>query len=394
LLAARDKIAAQLQINVLTEREVGFQKILADDAKRRADAEKATARAVTGNSVRIADGLDRQREQYDDRLGVVGLGSQAAEELRSRQQVEREYSRMQAQLTKTAAENATLEGEAYKQGTRDIAAAREQALGINEAYYTRLRQMQGDWSLGAAQAIANYRDESANVFKQVEQLTTNAFKGMEDALVSFATTGKADFKGLANSIIADLVRIQVRASITSAIGGSGGGLSSLIGSLSGGLSGSSAASVANVIGGSDKLGSMIGLMGLTKNALGGVYQSPSLSSYSNQVYDKPQLFAFAKGGVFAEEGPEAIMPLRRGADGRLGVASSGGGMGDVIIHNYAGANVEAKRTPDGKGGFNMEVFVREVGDHIEGRIAENISSGIGPAPRAIEGRYGLQTAVS
>jgi phage-related minor tail protein len=36
---------------------------------------------------------------------------------------------------------------------------------------------------------------------------------MEDALVSFVQTGKLDFKSLANSIIADLIRIQIQNSI-------------------------------------------------------------------------------------------------------------------------------------------------------------------------------------
>ena len=62
----------------------------------------------------------------------------------------------------------------------------------------------------------------------------------------------------------------------------------------------------------------------TFNAKGNVYDSPSLSAYSNGVFQTPQLFAFAKGaGVFAEAGPEAIMPLTRAADGSLGVRAVG-----------------------------------------------------------------------
>lgn len=34
------------------------------------------------------------------------------------------------------------------------------------------------------------------------------------------------------------------------------------------------------------------------NDKGGVYDSPSLSAYSNQVYDSPQFFAFAKGPAY------------------------------------------------------------------------------------------------
>ncbi|MDQ6594482.1 phage tail tape measure protein, partial [Enterobacter hormaechei] len=59
---------------------------------------------------------------------------------------------------------------------------------------------------------------------------------------------------------------------------------------------------------------------LTLIAKGIVYDSPSLSDYSNGVFQTPQLFEFAKGaGVFAEAGPEAFMPLTRAAVGSLGV---------------------------------------------------------------------------
>lgn len=59
------------------------------------------------------------------------------------------------------------------------------------------------------------------------------------------------------------------------------------------------------------------------SAKGNVFNSPSLSAYSGQIVNQPTMFAFAKGaGVMGEAGPEAIMPLRRTADGRLGVAAA------------------------------------------------------------------------
>jgi lambda family phage tail tape measure protein len=366
MLAREDELRAALKSAVLTERIAEIEKSAAEAAvkaaAKRVEAEKNTARAVTGNTVRIADSLDRQREQYDDRLGVVGLGSQAAEELKSRQQVEREYARMQSQFTRQAAENATLEGEAYKQGTRDIAAAREQALGINDAYYTRLRELQGDSSLGAAQALANYRDESANVYKQVEQLTSNAFKGMEDALVTFATTGKLNFKSLADSIISDLIRMQARAAITSAIGGSNGWLSSLLGGGSSTIAGASL---------SNSFIKDVGLSasGIAPMAKGGVFDSPSLSAYSGRVYDKPQLFAFAKGaGVFGEAGPEAIMPLRRGRDGKLGVAASAEGSGGQGMVFSPVTNIQIDARTDQ--GAVYEIANRAVADAQESYTEE------------------------
>jgi lambda family phage tail tape measure protein len=65
-------------------------------------------------------------------------------------------------------------------------------------------------------------------------------------------------------------------------------------------------------------------------ARGGVIQGGDISDYSGSIVDAPTLFsghsisAYASGGnVMGEAGPEAILPLRRGADGKLGVASSG-----------------------------------------------------------------------
>ncbi len=64
---------------------------------------------------------------------------------------------------------------------------------------------------------------------------------------------------------------------------------------------------------------------LSLNAKGGVYNSPSLSAYSNGIVSSPTMFAFAKGaGLMGEAGPEAIMPLTRGSDGSLGVRAVGG----------------------------------------------------------------------
>ncbi|HAL7796493.1 TPA: hypothetical protein H7D72_002095 [Escherichia coli] len=68
------------------------------------------------------------------------------------------------------------------------------------------------------------------------------------------------------------------------------------------------------------------------NANGGIYQSADLSRYSGTVVNRPTFFAFAKGaGVMGEAGPEAILPLRRGADGKLGVVADIGGSGMAMF---------------------------------------------------------------
>jgi phage-related minor tail protein len=42
-----------------------------------------------------------------------------------------------------------------------------------------------------------------------------------------------------------------------------------------------------------------------------------------------------KTGLMGEAGPEAIMPLKRGSNGKLGVQMEGGGGGDVININQS-----------------------------------------------------------
>lgn len=96
-------------------------------------------------------------------------------------------------------------------------------------YYDRLSEKQKSFALGATEALANYYNESQNVFKQTEEAVGNAFKGMEDALVEFVRTGKLDFKSLVDSIISDIARIVIKQQVTGPLAGllgvlfSGGG---------------------------------------------------------------------------------------------------------------------------------------------------------------------------
>jgi phage-related minor tail protein len=45
------------------------------------------------------------------------------------------------------------------------------------------------------------------------------------------------------------------------------------------------------------------------------------------IFNRPTIFPMARGmGIMGEAGPEAVMPLTRGRDGKLGVKASGGQM--------------------------------------------------------------------
>lgn len=140
-------------------------------------------------------------------------------------------------------------------------------------------------------------------------------------------------------------------------------------------------------GGSSLLNSITGIF--TKNADGAVYNSPSLSAYSGGVYNSPQTFAFAKGaGVFAEAGPEAILPLKRGSNGQLGVQSEGAGAMNVTVNliESTGNGGQVNQKQDGNN-LTLDIMVEK----IESMMGRNISQGRGIAP-TMERQYGLNRA--
>lgn len=95
------------------------------------------------------------------------------------------------------------------------------------------------------------------------------------------------------------------------------------------------------------------------------------------IVNRPTLFPMARGaGLMGEAGPEAIMPLKRGADGKLGVA--GGGSANVVVNNYSGEPASAKRQqgPDGE-----ELVIVTVGKAMgDGRLDAPMGGRFGSRP--------------
>ena len=123
-------------------------------------------------------------------------------------------------------------------------------------------------------------EDMMNVGPKLAGVAVGAIGTMTDGLIELITTGKADFKAMAASILKDIAKIMIQAAIAGAVK------------------------------------KMFGL------ADGGVIQGGRVKPYAKGgVVAGPTMFPMAGGdiGLMGEAGPEAIMPLKRAPGGRLGV---------------------------------------------------------------------------
>lgn len=233
--------------------------------------------------------------------------------------------------------NVALADKEYQQGLKEIGdQAAEAAIGLLE--FTDAAEAQQGAIRGARDGISSYLEGIGTLSENISNVAQNAFKGLEDAIVSLTTTGKFSFKDFALSIINDLTRMVTRMLIIAPIlqfiqslipGGS-------LATANKNLSGAGALSSTKLFSG-----------GLFAN--GGTFANGIQPFAAGGIVDRPTLFKFANGGalrngLMGEAGPEAIIPLRRGRDGKLGVAG-GGGSTNVTVNVDASGGTQVSGNP-------------------------------------------------
>jgi len=213
-----------------------------------------------------------------------------------------------------------------------------------------------------------------------------AFSNMADAIVQMVTTGKASFKDLINSMIADLIRWELKQQMMSMYQGIGG-----------------AKGIFNMFTGMGRIDNSIntlvnsggpGLPGFSLEAQGGVYDAglrkfAKGGTFTNSVVSSPTMFKFAQGaGLMGEAGPEAIMPLKRDSNGNLGVRSdnNGGSKVDIVVNNYSSEKATTTETVDSKGNRKIEVIVGDM-------VADQLSRTGSAAQQALTGSYGQRPSM-
>ncbi len=233
LLANQDAIRAQLTKNEGIAKELAAKQAMLKMDERAAQIQQA-----------IASSAESRQEQYDRQLGTAGLGQVARQRVEAENSIRLEFKRYQDQLAKATPKD-QLGSDRFKEEQGKIRDSLEAALGDQRSYYEQIDKLNGDWSNGAREAFSDYAESARNASQQAQGLFSGAFRGMEDAMARFVTTGKLSFKDLASSILADLARIAARQAIVGAIGSIAGALAGGAAGASGGIGSATASDVAN-----------------------------------------------------------------------------------------------------------------------------------------------------
>ena len=197
-------------------------------------------------------------------------------------------------------------------------------------------------------AAASIGDAFSASFKGVISGSMSA----QEALASFFSSVADHFLDMAAQIIAKMIQMFILQQALKIFGGA----------LGGGGGGTVTSDFMNTE----------ALKGFTPAANGATFSNGIAKFASGGVVSSPTLFKFADGGamrtgLMGEAGPEAIMPLKRGADGKLGVAA-----------NLDGAMSRYRRSPGTGGG------AAEGGGTVEG------GSAAAAGPMVVDVRYSVE----
>ena len=153
-------------------------------------------------------------------------------------------------------------------------------------------------------------ESMGDLFGNLGDAAAQAFDGLGDKFHEFVTTGKADFKEFARSVLSDLSKIFIKAAMFNILKGLPG--MSFLGSAKGNAFSSN---------------------GVVPFAKGGIVSKPTMFQYADG--------ASGSFGLMGEAGAEAIMPLKRGPSGRLGVEVNNQGSARDAMNRYSRRNAGA-----------------------------------------------------
>ncbi|MBF1963596.1 phage tail tape measure protein [Enterobacter hormaechei] len=319
----------------------------------------------------LADSNASARAANEAQLLGYGQGTRFRERLQEQFNLRKEFEQKNTDLLRQR-QAGEIDETFYQQGLALNKRYLEERLRDQEGYYSASDAQRDDWMTGLSEGYANWVDEATDYSSMAADGMKQAMGGAVTTITDMLNGNVDSWKDWGVSVLKIIQNVLVNMAVANGV--------SSIGSLfSFGASSAATASSGTAI---QNAGA-----NFTFNAKGNVYDSPSLSAYSNGVFQTPQLFAFAKGaGVFAEAGPEAIMPLTRAPNGDLAVRAVGmpqvsGGVPSV---NFGDINIQGG-SPQASSQGTAGAAGRQLKDAITGVINEQASMPGSPLWRLIKG---------
>ncbi|EFE8216087.1 phage tail tape measure protein [Escherichia coli] len=319
----------------------------------------------------LADSNASARAANEAQLLGYGQGTRFRERLQEQFNLRKEFEQKNTDLLRQR-QAGEIDETFYQQGLALNKRYLEERLRDQEGYYAASDAQRDDWMTGLSEGYANWVDEATDYSSMAADGMKQAMGGAVTTITDMLNGNVDSWKDWGVSVLKIIQNVLVNMAVANGV--------SSIGSLfSFGASSAATASSGTAI---QNAGA-----NFTFNAKGNVYDSPSLSAYSNGIYQTPQLFAFAKGaGVFGEAGPEAIMPLTRAPNGDLAVRAVGmpqvsGGAPSV---NFGDINIQVG-SPQAASQGTAGAAGRQLKDAITGVINEQASMPGSPLWRLIKG---------
>ncbi|RPQ97300.1 phage tail tape measure protein [Pseudomonas aeruginosa] len=238
LEALRDKSSTTAAQRISLDQKIAEARTNMVKAQKKADADlevlqlneqgrlKKQAQAVKAYSDALQQQQDALALQGQRAAAAVGMGAQQRRLFDQRGSLDDRFAQQRLDLASQYGDGSRgMSLDEYNDKLKALEANHAAMTQQLQRNYADLQAAQGNWVNGATSAFADYIDSARDVAGQTYELFSNAFSGLEDAVVTFVTTGKASLDDFVRTMIGDLARMATRqlgASLLSGFGLGGG----------------------------------------------------------------------------------------------------------------------------------------------------------------------------
>lgn len=238
LEALRDKSSTTAAQRISLDQKIAEARNNMVKAQKKADADlevlqlneqgrlKKQAQAVKAYSDALQQQQDALALQGQRAAAAVGMGAQQRRLFDQRGSLDDRFAQQRLDLASQYGDGSRgMSLDEYNDKLKALEANHAAMTQQLQRNYADLQAAQGNWVNGATSAFADYIDSARDVAGQTYELFSNAFSGLEDAVVTFVTTGKASLDDFVRTMIGDLARMATRqlgASLLSGLGLGGG----------------------------------------------------------------------------------------------------------------------------------------------------------------------------